>query len=137
VTERTGPASASDPATSELLHRLTEQTSRLVHDELKLAQAEMTRKGRRLAGGTGLLGGSSVIAFYAAACLIAAAVAGLATVLAAWLAALIVGGALLICAGTGALAGKRQLGRAIPLVPQETVDSVKLDAETITERARK
>jgi Flp pilus assembly protein TadB len=137
MTEQTGHGNASDPTTSELVQRLTEQVSRLVRDELKLAQSEMTRKGTRLAQGVGLLGGSSVLALYAAACLLAAAVAALATVLAAWLAALIVGAALLICAGFGALAGKRQASRAIPLVPQETVESVKLDAEAITERARK
>lgn len=74
---------------------------------------------------------------YGAGCLIAAAVAGLATVLAIWLAALVVGGVLLICAGICALAGKRQVTSATPLVPQETVDCVNLDAEAITERARK
>jgi membrane protein len=136
MTDQTRPAGSSDPSTGELLHQLTEQMSRLVRDEMKLAQAEMTRKGSRLARGAGLFGGSSVVALYAAACLIAAAVAGLATVLATWLAALIVGAALLIAAGIFALAGKRQVSAATPLVPQEAVHSVHLDAEAITERAR-
>jgi uncharacterized membrane protein YqjE len=136
MTEQTRPANASDPSTGELIHRLTEQTSQLVRDELKLAQAEMTRKVTRLARGAGLLGGSGVIALFAVACLLAAAVAGLATALATWLAALIVGVVLLACAGVAALAGKRQVSRGTPLVPQETADSVRLDAETITERAR-
>jgi len=77
-----------------------------------------------------------VIALYAVACLLAAAVAGLATVLPTWLAAVIVGAALLACAGIAALSGRSQLSRGMPPVPQEAADSIKLDAETITERAR-
>jgi hypothetical protein len=72
----------------------------------------------------------------AAACLLAAAVAGLAAVLATWLAALIVGGALLICTGIVAMAGKRQISRGTSLIPQQTAGSVKLDAQKICERAR-
>ncbi len=136
MTEQARPSSAGDPATSELIHRVAEQMSRLVRDELKLAQAEMTRKGTRVARGAGLFGGSGVIALYAVACLLAAAVAGLATVLPTWLAAVIVGAALLACAGIAALAGRSQLSRGMPPVPQEAADSIKLDAETITERAR-
>ncbi|HXW44320.1 MAG TPA: phage holin family protein [Streptosporangiaceae bacterium] len=136
MTDQARPVNADEPSTGELIHQLTEQMSRLVRDEMKLAQAEMSRKGTRLAIGAGLFGGSSVIALYATGCLLAAAVAGLATVLATWLAALIVGVALLMCAGVVALAGKRKVSAATPLVPQETMHSVQLDAETITERAR-
>ncbi len=99
MTEHASPASASQQSTGELVQQLTEQTSRLIRDELKLAQAEMTRKGTRLAKGAGLFSGSGVIALYAIGCLLAAAIAGLATVLAVWLAALIVGAALLLIAG--------------------------------------
>jgi Putative Actinobacterial Holin-X, holin superfamily III len=137
MTEHPSPAGTGDVATAELIHRLTEQTSRLVRDELKLAQAEMTRKGTRLARGAGLFGGSGVVALYGVACLLAAAVAGLATVLAVWLAALVVGAVLLMVSAAVALSGKRQVSRGTPLVPQEALDSVKLDAETISERARR
>ncbi len=136
MTEHASPASASQQSAGELVQQLTEQTSRLVRDELKLAQAEMTRKGTRLAKGAGLFSGSGVIALYAIGCLLAAAIAGLATVLAVWLAALIVGAALLLIAGVTALAGKRQVSEATPLVPQEAVESVKADAETISESVR-
>jgi Putative Actinobacterial Holin-X, holin superfamily III len=136
MTEQTRAQAASDASTGALIHQLTDQLSRLIRDEMRLAQAEMTRKGGRLAKAASLYGGSGLIALYAAACLLAAAVAGMATVLATWLAALIVGGALLVCAGIAALAGKHQASRATPLTPSETVESVKLDAEAITGRAR-
>lgn len=136
MTERTSSPAASEHSTAELIHQLTEQMSALVRDEMKLARAEMSRKGARVAKGAGLFGGGGVIAFYGAGCLLAAAIAGLATVLATWLAALIVGGALLVGACGAALAGKRQVSRATPLAPHETADSVKLDAETIIESGR-
>ena len=55
----------------------------------------------------------------------------------AWLAALIVGAALLAVAGAAALLGKFRLQKAIPPVPQEAVGSIKTDVEEIKERARR
>ncbi|HUD76444.1 MAG TPA: phage holin family protein [Streptosporangiaceae bacterium] len=136
MSEHASPATSSQHSTGELIQQLAEQTSRLVRDEMKLAQAEMSRKGTRLAKGAGLFGGSGIIVLFAVACLLAAAIAGIATVLATWLAALIVGAGLLLCAGIAALVGKRQVAEATPLVPQETVQSVKADAEAISESAR-
>jgi hypothetical protein len=127
--------SGGHSSTGELVQQAVEQISRLVRDELKLAQVELTRKSTRLAKGLGIIGGSSVIAIYGVGCLLIAAIAGLATVLAAWLSALIVGAALFTCAGITALIGKSQIGLATPLVPEQTVESVKADAETISERA--
>jgi|HubBroStandDraft_5_1064220.scaffolds.fasta_scaffold979624_2 hypothetical protein len=127
------PASGGGNSTHEIIQQLAEQLSHLVRDEVKLAEAEMTRKGKRVAKGAGLFGGSGVVALYGAGCLIAAAVAGLATVLAVWLAALIVAAVLFGCAGLAALAGKREVSHATPLVPEQTIASVQADAETITE----
>ncbi len=117
MTEHASPATSSQHSTGELVQQLAEQTSRLVRDEMKLAQAEMSRKGTRLAKGAGLFGGSGIIVVFAVGCLLAAAIAGIATVLATWLAALIVGAGLLLCAGIAALVGKRQVAGATPLVP--------------------
>ncbi|MGO9727066.1 MAG: phage holin family protein, partial [Streptosporangiaceae bacterium] len=87
------PAGARDSSTGDLVKQLTEQVSRLVRDELKLARVEMTRKGARAGRGIGLFGGSGIIALYGTGCLIAAAVMAIATAVTAWLAALIVGAA--------------------------------------------
>jgi hypothetical protein len=56
---------------------------------------------------------------------------------AAWLAALIVGAALLAAAAAAALAGRGRLHKATPPVPEQTVDSIKTDVEEIRERARR
>jgi uncharacterized membrane protein YqjE len=129
-------AAAHEPPTGELIKQLTEQVSTLIRDELKLAQVEMTRKGKQAGIGAGMLGGGGLIALYGLACLIACAIIGLSHVLQAWLAALIVGVVLLAVAGAAALTGKSRVQRAGPPVPREAVESVKTDVEEIRERAR-
>jgi membrane protein len=84
-----------------------------------------------------MFGGSGVVALFGFGCLLAAAIAGLALVLATWLAALIVGAALLVLAGIAALIGKGQLKKATPPVPEQVVESVKADVEEIRERAHR
>ena len=60
-----------------------------------------------------MLGGSGLIALYGVACLLACAILGLSRVLEPWLAALIVGAALLLVSGIAALLGKARLKKAI------------------------
>ncbi|MER6899006.1 phage holin family protein, partial [Amycolatopsis sp. NPDC000740] len=56
---------------------------------------------------------------------------GLALVVPGWLAALIVGGALLLVAGLAALIGGKEASRAGGPVPEESVDRVREDVETM------
>jgi uncharacterized membrane protein YqjE len=131
------PPASQERSTGELVKSLSEQVSVLVRGELKLAQLEMTRKGKRAGMGIGMLGGSGLVALYGLGCLIACVIIAISGVLAAWLAALIVGAVLLAVAGVAALIGKARLQRAAPPVPQETVSSVKADVEEIKEKARR
>jgi len=119
------------------MKQLSEQVSQLARDELRLARLEMTRKGKRAGLGAGMFSGSGLLALYGLGCLLAAAITGLATAVAAWLAALIVGAGLLAIAAAAALAGKAQLGRATPPVPEQAVGSVKADVEEIKERVQR
>jgi len=123
--------------TGELVKQLSEQVSALVREEVKLAQLEMTRKGKQFGVGAGMISGGGLIALYGVGCLIACAVLAISEALAAWLAALIVGLVLLAVAGVTAQAGKRRMKTAVPPVPAETIDSVKADVEEIKERARR
>ena len=51
---RNGQAAArSDQSTAELVKQAADQISRLVRDELRLAQAELTRKGKQAGVGVG------------------------------------------------------------------------------------
>ena len=94
---------AHEQSTAELIKQMTEQVSTLVRDELKLAQVEMTRKGKQAGIGAGMLGGGGLIALYGLGCLIACAILALNLALAAWLSALIVGVVLLAARRVSAL----------------------------------
>jgi len=124
-------------STSELVKQLSEQVSALVRDELRLGHLEMTRKGKQAGAGIGMLSGAGLVALYGVGCLIACAVLAISEALAAWLAARIVGMALLAVAGMAALLGKGRLQRATPPVPAEAAANVKTDVEVIKERARR
>jgi uncharacterized membrane protein YqjE len=126
-----------DLSTGELVKQLSEQVSVLVRDELKLAQVEMTNKGKQAGIGAGMLGGSGLIAIYGMACLIACAVIAISGAVPAWLAALIVGAALLAAAAVVALLGKRRLQQAVPPVPEQAAEGVKTDIEQVKESARR
>jgi hypothetical protein len=132
-----GDAVAQEHSIGELVKQMTEQVSTLVRDEVKLAQVEMTRKGKQAGLGAGMLGGGGLIALYGVGCLIACAIIGLSHVVQPWLAALIVGAALLAIAGVVALIGKGRIQQATPPVPTEAADSVKTAVEEIKERARR
>jgi uncharacterized membrane protein YqjE len=131
------PPTGENRSTGELVKQLSEQATVLVRDELKLAQVEMTRKAKQAGVGAGLLGGSGLVALYGVGCLIACAIIAISGVVAAWLAALIVGTVLLVIAAAAARIGKVRLQKATPPVPEQTVDSVKTDLEEIKERARR
>jgi hypothetical protein len=131
------PSTAHARSTGELVKSLSEQVSVLVRDELKLAQLEVTRKGKQAGAGAGMLGGGGALAFYGVGCLIACAVLAISGVLSAWLAALIVGVALLAVAAIAALLGKRRLQKAVPPVPRQAVASIKTDVDVIRERAHR
>ncbi|HTJ37671.1 MAG TPA: phage holin family protein [Dactylosporangium sp.] len=129
----TSPAPpVSERSTAELVRLAAEQISTLVRDELKLAQIELTQKGKRAGVGVGMFGGAGVVALYGVGALLAAAIIGLATVVPAWLSALIVGVVLLAVAGLLALLGRGQVRKAVPPLPQETVAGVRADIDTIT-----
>jgi uncharacterized membrane protein YqjE len=130
-------SSGPERSTGELIKLMSEQVSTLIRDELKLAQLEMTRKGKQAGIGAGMLGGGGVIALYGIGCLIACAIIAISRELAPWLSALIVGAALLAVAGILALIGKTRLQKATPPVPREAVQSVKADVEEIKERTHR
>ena len=126
-----------DRSAAQLVKELSEQTSRLVRDEIRLAQLEMQEKGKHGGVGVGMFGGAGVVAVYAVGALLAAVVLLLATVMTPWLAALIVGVVLLLTAGALALMGRKQMRQATPPTPDEAMHGVKRDIDVVKERARR
>jgi uncharacterized membrane protein YqjE len=127
----------SERSTGELVKMVTEQVSVLVRDELKLAQLEMTTKGKQAGKGMGMLGGGGLIALYGVACLIACVIIAISHSLQAWLSALIVGAALLLIAAVLAVLGRSHVRKATPPMPTQAVDSVKTDVAEIKERVHR
>ena len=123
-----------DPATAttgELVGLLGDQVSRLVRDEVRLAQAEVTQKAKRLGIGAGLFGGAGVVAILGLAALVTAAILGLASVLPGWLAAIVVAVVLFAVAGVLALLGKKDVAKAAPPLPTDTIASVQADVAAV------
>src|SRR5919112_2975445 len=88
-----------DKPLGELVQDLSRQTSTLIRQEMRLAQAELTEKGRHAGKGAGMFGGAGLVALYGVGALIAAAILGLATVIEGWIAAAAIGAGLLLIAG--------------------------------------
>ena len=110
----TGPdRRRADPSITELMTQLSSQTSRLVRDELRLAQKEFST-AKHAGIGAGLFSGAGLLAVFGLGALITAAIAALALVLAVWAAALIVAAMLFAAAGIAALVSKKQLTRHRP-----------------------
>jgi hypothetical protein len=124
-------------SSGDLVKMMSEQVSVLIRDEMELARLEMTGKGKQAALGAGMFGASGVVAVYGVGCLLACAIIAISGVVAAWLAALIVGAALLAAAGGAALLGRRRMQKAAPPVPEQAVADVKADIEEIKERAHR
>jgi hypothetical protein len=122
----------SDRSTSELVKLASEQISRLVRDELKLAKTELTAKGKRAGLGVGMFGAAGLLSLFGVGALLTAAIIGLAAALPAWLSALLVGVVLFLVAGALALVGRGQVKQAVPPAPTEAVQNVKADIETIS-----
>jgi hypothetical protein len=134
---RSTPTDAPDASTGELIRQAADQISRLVRDELALARAEMTQKGKRAGVGAGLVGGGGLLALYGVGALLTAVVLALAEAMPAWLSALIVGVVLLAAAALLAVFGRKEVRQAAPPVPQEAVRSVKADIDEVKERAQR
>lgn len=129
-------AEPTEASVTDLVRQLTMQATTLVHEEVELAKAELTEKAKWAGLGSGLLAGAAVVALLAAGALVAAAIAGLGTVLPIWAAAAVVGGALLLAGGTLAAAGRAELAKGTPPVPEQAVESTKEDIEWLKTQAR-
>jgi hypothetical protein len=140
-----------DQSLGELLKQLSEETKTLVRQELELARSEATRageavvtlarqelqlakaemaeKGRRAGPGFGMVGGAGVVALLAAGALTAFFILALDGAMPNWLAALIVALAYAAIAAVLYYMGKERVQEAGPLVPEQTIETVKEDVE--------
>jgi MFS family permease len=132
-----GPTAQADKPVAELIQQATRQTQTLVRDEIRLAQLELTEKGKKAGLGAGMFGGAGGLAIYGFGALVAGLILLLATAVDGWAAAFIVSAALFAIAGVLALSGKKQIDEATPPQPEQAVASVQRDVDEVKGRASK
>ncbi|MGP4032422.1 phage holin family protein [Pseudarthrobacter sp. 1C304] len=120
----TGLRVAALPKTLKLIFKLA---PRQLNDEIALAKVELKRKGIAVGIASAFLGVALVFVLFLVIGLIVAAIMGLATIMPAWLAALLVSAAFLLIAAIGALIGVSKFKKAMPLVPEDTIRGLKYD----------
>lgn len=117
----------------ELFSDLVTETTTLVRNEVALAKVEITHKATKVGSNIGSLVVGGAIAYAALLAIGAAVILLLARVMPAWIAAGIVG---LIVAGVAWLMISKAITelQQMDLKPQETVESLKEDAQWIKDQ---
>ena len=113
----------------ELLKRLSNETTQLVRQELDLAKAELSEKGKKAGMGAGMFGAAGVTGLLSLGALTACLVLALNHAVADWLAALIVAVVWAAVAGVLAMRGRDKVQEATPPIPEQTVETVKEDVQ--------
>lgn len=122
-----GDSGAEDASLGELFGSLTTDLSQLVRSEMELARVEIREEASKAVKAAGMLGGGALVGYLALILLSFAAAWGLAEVVDAGWAFLIVGLVVAAVAAVLALTGKKRLQQVHP-VPDQTVDTLKEDA---------
>src|SRR6476620_4434318 len=112
------------PRTLKLLFRLA---PRQLNDEIAFAKIELKRKGIQVGVAAAFFAVALLFLAFLVFGLIVAAIMGLATIMPAWLAALLVSAAFLLIALIGGLVGLARFKKAMPLLPEETIRGIKHD----------
>lgn len=135
-TNGNGGEDLRDRPIGDLLKQLSEQTTTLVRQELELAKAEVSEKGKKAGAGAGMFGGAGVSALMGLGAITAAAITLLDNAMSTPLAALIVGVVWFAIAGVLALQGRNKVQEATPPVPEQATESVKEDVQWAKTRAQ-
>jgi anaerobic C4-dicarboxylate transporter len=117
----------------ELFTELTQEARTLVQQEIALAKTELSQKAAVVGRDIAFLAAGAAVAYAGLLAILAAIIIGLATIMPAWLAALLVG---IIVAGLGYLLvqkGQSDLKRQ-NLMPHQTIQTLKEDSEWMKEQ---
>ena len=136
MSDMTGQDDLRDRPIGELMRELANETTTLVRQELDLAKAEMTEKGKRAGVGAGFLGGAGVAGLLALGALTAFLILVLDGVMPNWLAALIVALVWGAIAGVLYMRGREKVEEVGRPVPEQAQESMKEDVEWAKTRAK-
>jgi hypothetical protein len=124
-------AAIKDEPIPDLVRQLSADMSLLIRQEMKLARAEFTDKGKKAAKSAGFFGTSALFGLAAFGALTITIVAALSLLVPVWVAALIVTVVYGAVAAGAALIGKSSLENVGAPIPEQTVRSVKADIDEI------
>lgn len=130
---RAVPSREEDSSVGGLLKQLAREIPMLFTKELALAKAEMRENLQATKAGVAAVAAGGAVMLAGLVILLMAGVYGLATVLPAWLSALIIGAAALIVGWAMVTAGKKQF-EPDSLKPDHTIHSLQKDADVIRGR---
>ena len=108
----------------EVLQDIVGNIEEIIRSEFRLAKAEVKQEASKAAPGLKMIVVGAAIGFYALGFLIFTLVMGLATMMATWLAALIVGGILGLSALVLITSASKRL-KQVNAVPERTVETMK------------
>jgi uncharacterized membrane protein YqjE len=123
-------------STGDLVKQLADQTSTLVRQEIELAKAELSAKGKVAGEGAGMFGGAAIVALLALGTLTALVLSLLDKAMDFTLAALIVTLVYAAVATVLALGGRTRLKRGMPPAPEQTIETVKEDVQWAKSQAK-
>jgi hypothetical protein len=117
----------------DLFGELSEESSRLVRQEIALAKTEITESAKRVGKDVGMIAAGGVIAYAGFIVALGALAILLGEMMPLWLSTLLVG-VIVIAAGAGlAVKGRNDLQR-VDLTPRQTVETLREDKEWAKEQ---
>lgn len=116
---------------ADVLRTIGEELRSFIQQEMQLVKVELGSKIKQAGLGAGMFGAAGLMAFLAAGALTAAIILGLALVVPAWAAALIVAAFYGLIAAVLALSGKKKVKTATPLAPEQAIRTVQAAKEQV------
>lgn len=129
-TPEPGMRAENDTSVGGLLRQLTQEVPSLVTKELALAKAELSESIRATKAGAASVATGGAVLLGGFIILLMSAVYGLSKVMEPWLAALIVGGVVVVIGLIMVSAGKKKF-EASSFKPERTIHSVNKDKEAV------
>lgn len=124
------PETSDNTSIGALLRQLTQQVPELFAKELALAKAELLQNLGALKAGIAAVAGGAVVVMAGLVILLMAAVYALGTVMALWLAALIVGAITIIIGAALVQAGKKHFEPS-HFTPDRTLNALQRDKDAL------
>ena len=117
-----------ESSVGQLISEISDDLSTLIRQEIELAKAEVRQEARKAGRAAGMLGAAGFAGYMVALLLTLAVVAGLSNVMDPGWAALLVAVVWAVAGAVLYLTGRQRL-RAVSPVPQQTVETLKEDAQ--------